>query len=97
MTTTKSRTQNPVTDKIQDTIDKLATQRDELRLQMSLATAEAKAHWEKAEAKWENVQAKLAETKTATSARIDELHKTISVAVGEIAQAYQNIKASLSR
>lgn len=40
-------------------LDELRTQRDELKVKLHLAKAEARDEWEKAEKKWEHLRAKL--------------------------------------
>jgi len=82
------------TDVLHETVDKLARQRDQLRLQMHLASAEAQDEWQRAEAKWKSVQAKLAEAKKATGDQVEKIRKAVDEVMGELATTYQKIEAA---
>ena len=85
------------TDRLHETVDKLARQRDQLRLQMHLASAEAQAEWQRAETKWKAVQAKIAEAKKATGDQVDKIRKAADDVIGELATTYRNIEASFKK
>ena len=85
------------TEALHEAVDKIAKQRDELRLQMHLAKADAKAEWERAEEKWNDVQRHLARARKATGKKLEDIRTAMGAAADEIASAYGRIRTSLSK
>ena len=83
----------------EDLLESLKQQRDELRVQMHLAGAEAKEEWERLEKKWKRVYAeKSAESKPLREA-VEESTKDVGAALEQVAEeikkGYQRIRDSL--
>ncbi|MGR9114792.1 MAG: hypothetical protein ACU85E_03440 [Gammaproteobacteria bacterium] len=81
---------------LENLTDKIKHQRDELQVQMHLASMEAKDEWEKAEEKWDDFTDKVSEIKDDTRETTEELVKTAKVIGEEISQAYKRIVERLS-
>lgn len=75
-------------DKFEDVISSMKTQRDELRVQLHLMKADMKDEWHELEEKWDRLEPKLNESAEDIGAASKQL-------AGEIASAYQRIKAAL--
>lgn len=69
-------------DDFDDLIEELKQKRDELRVQINLATREAKDEWEELEAKMEEFTAKAKEV--AEDAKIKETGEGIGEALGQL-------------
>ena len=75
--------------------EELATQRDELRLQLHLLAAETRDEWDEVEEKWHHLQAKLG--------RVGESAKDSAADIGaageqlaeEIGEAYKRLKKAM--
>ncbi len=76
---------------LQDLANDLRRKRDELKLQLHLASMEAKQQWEALEEKWDRfaVEAHLTET----TANVEEGLKLLGE---ELAQGYEDFRAALS-
>jgi hypothetical protein len=84
---------------LDDLIESLKQQRDELRVQMHLAGAEAKEEWERLEKKWNRfVAEKSAESKPVRDA-VEESAKDVGTALEQVAEelkkGYQRIRSLL--
>lgn len=76
-------------------VAELQTQRDELRLKLHLAKADAKTEWEKLEKKWEHLRGKLEVIgREAKDAGKDVLSATRLVA-RELKDGYERVRALL--
>lgn len=76
-------------------VGELQTQRDELKLRLHLAKADAKEEWEKLEKKWEHLRGKLTVVgNEAKEAGKDVLAATRLVA-RELKEGYERIRAVL--
>ena len=71
-----------------DLIDELKQKRDELRVQINLATKEARDEWEELEAKMEEFTAKAKEV--AADAGIKETGEGIGEALGQLGSEIKN-------
>lgn len=69
-------------DDFDDLIEELKQKRDELRVQMNLATREAKDEWEELEAKMEELSAKAKEF--ADNAQVKETGEGVAGALGQL-------------
>ena len=69
----------------------LAQQRDELKLQMHLAKADAKDEWTSLESKWEEVQGKLGQVQNVAGQTLDEVGVAAGLMAEEIKRGYDRI------
>lgn len=81
--------------KLQKFMDELATQRDELRLQLHLLAAEARDEWEEVEEKWQHLESRLARAGESAKASAGEIGAAGEQLAEEIGEAYQRIKKAL--
>lgn len=81
--------------KLEELIGKLKQERDELRVQMHLAKAEAKDEWQVLEKKWEILENKLAALKRETKDASKDIGAALGVLSEEIANAYRRIRKTL--
>ena len=81
--------------KLEELIHKLKQERDELRVQMHLAKAEAKDEWQELEKKWEILENKLAALKRETKDASKDIGAALGVLSEEIANAYRRIRKTL--
>ena len=81
--------------KLEELIGKLKQERDELRVQMHLAKAEAKDEWQELEKKWEILENKLAALKRETKDASKDIGAALGVLSEEIANAYRRIRKTL--
>jgi len=82
--------------RLEELITKLKQERDELRVQIHLAKAEAKDEWEELEKKWEVVENKLAALKRETKDASKDIGAALGVLSEEIANAYKRIRKKLN-
>ena len=82
--------------RLEELITKLKQERDELRVQIHLAKAEAKDEWEELERKWEVVENKLAALKRETKDASKDIGAALGVLSEEIANAYKRIRKKLN-
>jgi len=84
-------------DDFDDLIDELKQKRDELRVQMNLATREAKDEWEELEAKMEEFTAKA--KSFPEDAQIKETGEGLGEALGqlggEISKGYERLRKAI--
>lgn len=76
---------NDATEALKETVKKLKTERDELRLQLKLSSMEFRAQWEIAETKWSALEQKLA----------DVSHESVEAArrvAHELAETYRTMR-----
>ncbi len=81
--------------RLEELITKLKQERDELRVQIHLAKAEAKDEWEELEKKWEVLENKLATLKRETKDVSKDIGAALGVLSEEIANAYKRIRKKL--
>lgn len=76
--------------KTTDLVEELTRKRDELRVQMHLASMEAKKEWEELEEKWSRFasMARLEET-------VESVEDSLELLGGELRKGYQKLKAAL--
>jgi NifB/MoaA-like Fe-S oxidoreductase len=71
--------------------EKLKTQRDELLVQMHLASMEVKEEWEQSEHKWEQFKTQFAEIRDETKDITEEMAAATLVIGEELGKAYRRI------
>ena len=76
-------------------IDKLRTERDELRVRAHLAKAEMKEEWEKLEDKWEDLEARAKSAKAEASEASKNVGSALEILGDELSQAYRRIRGRL--
>ena len=81
--------------RLEELISKLKHERDELRVQIHLAKAEAKDEWQELEKKWEVLENKLAALKRETKDASKDIGAALGVLSEEIANAYKRIRKKL--
>ncbi|MEW6134010.1 MAG: hypothetical protein AB1591_12765 [Pseudomonadota bacterium] len=72
--------------------DAVIQQRDELRVKMHLAKADARDEWEKLESKWAEVQTKFAEVKKAASESSGNIEAAARLLADELLKGYERIR-----
>jgi chromosome segregation ATPase len=80
---------------IEQTVEELARLRDELRLQIHLASAETKTEWEKLEKRWQELQRKRAPLKRAVSETGAEVRAAVELLMRELHEGYVRIREIL--
>lgn len=73
-------------------VDRLRQERDELRLKLHLATAEARDEWDKVEAKWTEVDARLPQVKAELRDGGQNLRAALDLVTEEISSRYERIR-----
>ncbi len=73
-------------------IENLKQQRDELRLKVHLATADARDEWAKAEQQWEHLRAKMSQVGGALSDTTKDVWAAIKLVAEEIEHGYARIR-----
>ena len=77
-------------------LEKLSAQRDEVNLQLHLASMEAKNEFSQAEEKWTHVKQKASEIADDSVETTDEFISAAKVVGEELAEAYQRIAKRIS-
>ena len=77
------------------TLDKLAQRRDELRLQLHLARAEARDEWEHLEEKWHHLHRTLEPVEEASVETMRELAAVARLLMEEIGDGYGRIRDAI--
>lgn len=72
--------------------DTLLQQRDELRLRMHLAKADAKDEWEDLERKWAEAQVKFDAVRQSAGASMEEIEAAARLLGDEIKNGYERIR-----
>ena len=73
--------------------DELKEQRDELRLKLHLAKAEAREEFERLEKRWEHVRARLAVIAEEAGAASKDVGEATQLLLHEIKVGYQRVRA----
>lgn len=70
----------------------LERQRDELRLQVHLATAEVRDQWQQLEDKWHDIKPKLEAVRQDTAQTTKNLWSALALAAEELKSGYQRVR-----
>lgn len=73
-------------------VDRLRQERDELRVKLHLATAEARDEWDKVEAKWSEVEGRMPQVKAELKDAGGNLKAAMEMAAEEIKTRYERIR-----
>ena len=76
-------------------LERIKTERDELRVHMHLAKAEMRDDWDAMEHRWKDVEAKLLEAGKEVKYVGDKVGDALDVATEEIAEGYRKIRKHL--
>jgi hypothetical protein len=76
-------------------VDDLKRQRDEIKLKLHLAKADAREEWSKLEVKLEQVKAKLDSAGKEAGTTAGEVGKALELAAAELKKGYERIKKLL--
>jgi predicted nucleic acid-binding Zn-ribbon protein len=82
-------------ERIQDAVEKLRQQRDELRLKMHLAKADARDEWEELEGKWESLKDRLKAAGGEASEASEDIGGALRGLASEIKKGYERIRNQL--
>jgi phage-related minor tail protein len=82
-------------DKLDRLIANLRQQRDELRVQMHLAKADAQDEWQKLEKKWQQIEVKLERAGAEARESAGDVGTAVELVAKEIGRAYDRIRKAL--
>jgi predicted nucleic acid-binding Zn-ribbon protein len=80
---------------LQHELDRLAEARDELKVQLKLAQAEAGEEWDKLEGKWLSVQDEIKRMAEQSREPLKEISQGARNLLGELEHGYDRIRAQL--
>lgn len=80
---------------LEELVDALRQQRDELRVQMHLAKAEARDEWDELEKRWEALEARLPELQKAAADSAGDIGAGLALVADEIGNAYRRLRDAL--
>ena len=83
-----------IEDQYEELVETLTEQRDELKVQMHLASMDARDEWEELEKKWEHLRSKGKQIKAQVDVSAQDIGSAISLLGEEIKHGYNNIKKS---
>ena len=75
----------------------LARLRDELKLQLHLAQADARTHWEELEKKWILLQSRLTTIKVARDQSAQDVSLALKQLIAELNEGYQRLSQAFRR
>lgn len=82
-------------DRLEELIQKIKTERDELRVQMHLAKAELRDEWEELEKKWPHADVHFKDVLDQTRETAEDVRKAASVVAEELNDAFLRIRDRL--
>ncbi len=82
-------------EKLDTLFEDLKQQRDELRLKIHLAKAEARTEWENLESRWDEIKPKLDQAKNDAANTASEVLGALELAGEAIKKGYHRIKRDL--
>lgn len=83
--------------RLRDELEAVRCARDELRVQLHLAQADARDLWQELEDKWHELERRTAALAREAEAPAHEAREVVENLVGELRRGYQRIKKSLGR
>ena len=87
-------TKNKVTD-LETARQKLAQMRDELKLKIHLARADARLEWEGLETKWNRFEGKMRRTQRESEGSVEEIREDLKDLAEDLREGYERVKSSL--
>lgn len=85
----------PSNERVQEAVETLKQQRDELRLKMHLAKADARDEWEEMEGKWDNLRERLKAAGDEASEAKGDVRDALKSLAAEIKKGYERIRDQL--
>ncbi len=82
-------------ERVQEAIEKLKQQRDELRLKMHLAKADARDEWDEMEGKWDHLRDRLKAAGGEASEAKGDVGDALKSLASEIKKGYERIRDQL--
>ena len=82
-------------EKMESLVEKLQQERDELKLKMHLAKADAREEWEKLEERWAGAKARLGDASDEASEITEPVKEAARDLLEEIRQGYRRIRERL--
>lgn len=82
-------------EKIEHVLNRLRTERDELRVRAHLARAEAREEWDKLEDKWGDLESRAAAAGKEAKEASGDVRSAFDMLAAEIAGAYRRIRRQL--
>ena len=86
----------PRIDTLRSAVMDLERRRDELRLKLHLAKADARDEWERTEQKWERVRTDLQRAQQGTGKAVEEIAGGVQNLIDEISNSYKRIRSTIS-
>jgi hypothetical protein len=80
---------------VNEILDELRTTRDELRVQMHLAGAEARDEWEVLEKKWQHLRTRAGQVGEATGEAAEDIGGALELVGEELRKGYRRIRKTL--
>lgn len=80
---------------LEDLIESLKQQRDEIRVQIHLAQADAREEWDELEKKWDALEHKLAAVTNEAGDAAKDVGSALGIVADELKHAYQRIRRRL--
>ncbi len=84
-----------IEERIREEVETLRTVRDELRLQVHLASADAKTEWERLEKRWEHLEGRAKVLREASKESLDDITSAASLLVDEVKEGYRELRSLL--
>ena len=78
-------------------IEELKTHRDELRVRIHLAKAEAKEEWQRLEREWERLLPRLEATRREAGRTTEDVSAALRLAMDDLRKGYQRIREHVYR
>jgi hypothetical protein len=82
-------------DRLTETLDGLRGVRDEMRLQLHLANAEARKHFEKLEKRWSRLEGQMKAFREATEEDRAQIRKAVQHLARELREGYRQLRRQL--
>lgn len=82
-------------ERVQEAVEKLKQQRDELRLKMHLAKADARDEWDELEGKWEHLKERAKAAGGEASEASGDVGEAFKSLASEIKKGYERIRSQL--
>ena len=86
-----------VKEEVTNIVDKLKTERDELKLKMHLATKDAKVEFDAAEKKWQQMKAQVSDINSNVVETSNELVSDVKIIGEELKETYIRITKRLKK
>jgi hypothetical protein len=80
---------------LQQELNRIAEIRDELRVQLKLAKADAQEEWNKLEVTWERVQEELQRVANHTKEPVQNMGTAARQLIDELKQGYERVRSQL--